>query len=118
MAEPPPQPDEVVSPDAKWPPYSAIDTGKHMGELKPVIEFPPEKQATDHTADVTDFGPGDSSERQDILSELTEGQRMRLLARTASTCATVGRAARAPCAPMCSTRPSRRRSRKPCCSPR
>lgn len=80
MAEPPPQPDEVVSPDAKWPPYSKIDTGKHMGELKPVIEFPPEKQAADHTADVTGFGPGDSSERQDILSELTEGQRMRLLA--------------------------------------
>jgi hypothetical protein len=80
MAEPPPQPDEVVSPDAKWPPYSKIDTSKHMGELKPVIEFPPETDVPDRTAGVTGFGPGESKERQDILSELTEGQRMRLLA--------------------------------------
>jgi hypothetical protein len=80
MAEPPPQPDEVVSPDAKWPPYSKIDTSKHMGELTPVIEFPPEPAVPDHTADVTGFGPGDGKERQDILSELSEGQRMRLLA--------------------------------------
>jgi hypothetical protein len=80
MAEPPEQPKDVVVGEIKWPTPAPIDTQPYTPKLKPVFDLPKRQEPTDHTAGIAGYGPGESTRRQDVLTELSVGQQLRLLA--------------------------------------
>lgn len=80
MAEPPDQTNQVVPRDFKWPEPTALDAKAYTPELTPVIDIPPPREATDHTKDVQGYGPGGGGTYQDVLTELSHDDQLRLLA--------------------------------------
>lgn len=65
--------------DYKWPDPTPLDTAPYKPELGPVIDFPPVRESKDHTSDANGYGPGDRGTYQDVLTELSLGEELRLL---------------------------------------
>ncbi len=79
MAEAPDQSNQLIPKDMKWPDPSPLDTKAYTPELKPVIDFPPPREGKDHTSSVGGYGAGDGRTHQDVLTELSRDDQLRLL---------------------------------------
>ena len=79
MAEPPDQTHQMFPKDMKWPEPTPLDTKAYTPEIKPVITIPEPPEVKDHTGSVQGFGAGESRTYQDVLTDLSEDDRLRLL---------------------------------------
>ena len=80
MAKPPEQKNGDDPPGGGTPQVSPLNTKSYTPDLTPVPDIPPPPPSEDHTHGTGGYGPGTGGGHRDVLTELTQGDELRLLA--------------------------------------